>query len=74
MDRDTLEESLEEIFGTSFSIETDENGELVIHTALQENEDGELIPWFSEEDEDDDEDDSDLDLEELPDEDADDDD
>lgn len=46
-----LEISLVELLGDNFSIDVDEDGQLVIFTGLKENEDGDLIP--SEEDEDD---------------------
>lgn len=46
-----LEEALDELFPAGFSIETADNGELIIHTGLKQDEDGELGPFDSEEDE-----------------------
>lgn len=51
MDRETLEESLDELFPGGYVIEIDEQGQLIIHTGLQEDEDENLIPLLLEEDE-----------------------
>ena len=43
-----LEEALSEVL-PGFSIETDNSGELIIHTGLREDEDGDLVEFESEE-------------------------
>lgn len=63
-----LEEALEEVFPSGFSIDTDSHGQLVIFTGLKEDEEGELIEMKEDElDED-----ADSDFEPLEDEDEDD--
>ena len=54
-----LEEALEEIFPNGFSIEADEEGQIVIFTHLMQDEDGDLVEFES--DDEDEEDDEDLD-------------
>lgn len=39
-----LEEALESVFELGFRIETDDDGQIVIHTGLTENEEGDLVP------------------------------
>jgi len=58
-----LQEALEELLPEGFSVDTSEDGELVIYTNLTESEDGELLPLENYEDEDDEEEDEE-DLEE----------
>jgi hypothetical protein len=60
MDIEELEEQLEEIFGNSYSLETNHiTGEVIIRTGLQYSDDGdELVPL---EDQEDDEEDPDFD-------------
>lgn len=60
MYREELEEALESIIGSSFTIKTLANGKLVIHTSLIETPDGRIV----DEDENNDEDDNDLSLDE----------
>ena len=63
-----LEEALSEILPRGFTIETDDNGQLVIYTGLSSDEDGELMEFEGDEDDDDlDTDDDDLSLEDEPD-------
>lgn len=70
MNIEDLEEALEELFPErNFSIETDNHGQIIIHTGLKQEDDGELVPFDLEEDED-----FDPDTESLEDEDIDDDD
>jgi hypothetical protein len=54
MNIEELEEALDELFPNGFSIETDNNGQLVIYTGLKhhDDEEGELVPFDLEEDED----------------------
>lgn len=55
MNIEELEEALDELFPGGFSIETDNNGQIVIYTGLKHNDDdrdGDLIPLDLEEDED----------------------
>lgn len=52
MNYEDLEEALDDLFPGGFSIETDNHGQLVIHTGLTEDDEGELIPIDLEEDED----------------------
>lgn len=47
---DELEEAILDLLQSGFSIETDDHGQVVIYTGLQD-EDGELVPFDSEEDE-----------------------
>lgn len=49
MDIETLEEALEDLLPSGFSIETNKHGELVIFTNLKSDDDGELIPLEDEE-------------------------
>ena len=51
MDLLELEEALQDIF-SSFSIETTKRGEIVIHTNLRQDDDGELVDMDEESDED----------------------
>jgi len=51
MNYEELEEALDELFPNGFSIETDNNGQLIIHTGLIEDEEGELVAADIEEDE-----------------------
>lgn len=72
MNIEEFEELLEEAFpNNSFLIETDNNGQLVIYSGLQQDDDGELIEYEDEDDDEDDEEDEDADpdLEPLADED-----
>jgi hypothetical protein len=43
MNMDDLEESLAEILPAGFQIETNRHGEVVIHTGLRQDDDGELV-------------------------------
>lgn len=52
MNMDDLEESLTDILPAGFRLETNRRGELVIHTGLRQDEDGELIEINGEVDED----------------------
>lgn len=52
-----LEEALEDILPHGFHIELNSQGELIVHTCLSQDEDGELVPFDNDEDEDEDEDD-----------------
>ena len=52
-----LEDSLESIFTRGFKIEIDDEGQLIIHTGLIENEEGELVSIVETEENDDDDDD-----------------
>ncbi len=52
MNIEELEEALDELFPGGFSIETDNNGQIIIYTGLTQDDDGELIPADLEEDED----------------------
>jgi hypothetical protein len=52
MNIEELEEALDEVFSGGFSIETDNHGQLIVYTGLTQEEDGELVPFDSEEDED----------------------
>jgi hypothetical protein len=52
MNIEELEEALDELFSTGFSIETNSRGEVIIYTGLKQDEDGELAPMDVEEDED----------------------
>lgn len=56
MDLIFLEESLEELLPSGFSIETDSRGQIIIHTGLMEEEEGGELVTFSEDIEDSDED------------------
>jgi hypothetical protein len=51
MNIEELEEALDELFPGGFSIEANEQGELIIYTGLQKDDEGELSPFNSEEDE-----------------------
>lgn len=62
-----LEEALDELFPGGYSIETDSHGQIVIHSGLTQNEDGDLFPFDNEEN-----DDYDPDTDPLEDEDVDD--
>jgi hypothetical protein len=46
-----LEEALDDLFPRGFVIETDSHGQLIIHTGLKQDEDGELSAIDLEEDE-----------------------
>lgn len=50
MNIEELEEALDELFPKGFFIDTDEQGQVIIHTHLQKDEDGELS-FFEVEDE-----------------------
>jgi hypothetical protein len=54
MNIEELEEALDELFPGGFSIETDNNGQIIVYTGLKhaDTDDGELIPADLEEDED----------------------
>lgn len=52
MDMDNLEESLAEILPAGFHIETNRHGEVVIHTGLRQDDDGELVEIEEEVDDD----------------------
>lgn len=67
MNIEELEEALDELLPGGFSIETDNHGQIVVYTGLKQDDDGELLPFESEEDED-----FDPDTESLEDEDIDD--
>jgi hypothetical protein len=69
MTLEELEEALEDILPPGFHIETNTAGELIIHTRLTQDDDGELIDFEDDEDLDEDED---PDFEPLEDEDVDD--
>lgn len=68
MNIEELEEALDELFPGGFSIETNDQGELLIYTGLQKDEDGELSAIDTEEDEGYDPDHDPLEDEELDDE------
>lgn len=51
MNIEELEEALADVLPGSFSIETNKHGQIIIHTSLIQDEDGELVPAESEEDE-----------------------
>lgn len=51
MNIEELEEALDEVLPAGYSIETDNHGQIVIHTGLTQDDDGELIAFDSEEDE-----------------------
>jgi len=51
MNIDELEEALDELFPGGFSIETNKHGQVIVFTNLKQDEDGELLPFDSEEDE-----------------------
>jgi len=51
MNLEELEEALDELFPGGFSIETDNHGQLIVYTGLQQDEDGELSSADTEEDE-----------------------
>lgn len=57
-----LEEELGNILPRGFTIETDSQGQLIIHTGLSSDDDGELMEFESDEDEDDTDDIEDEDL------------
>jgi hypothetical protein len=52
MNLESLEEALVDLLGDGFSIEEDDQGQLIIHTGLRqgEEEDDELIEFISDED------------------------
>jgi len=53
MNIEELEEALDELFPErNFSIETDSHGQIVIHTGMKQDDDGELVTFDTEEDED----------------------
>jgi len=53
MNIEELEEALDELFPErNFSIETDSHGQIVIHTGMKQDDDGELVIFDTEEDED----------------------
>jgi len=68
MDIEELEEELDSLFPGGFSIEADSHGQLIIYTGLTQEDDGELVPFDSEEDEDADPDLDPLDSEDIDDE------
>jgi len=70
MNLEELEEELEAILPGHFRIDTDNNGQIIILTGLQEDDDGELVECDLEGDDDEE---FDEDFEPLPDEDEDDD-
>lgn len=70
MNLEELEEELGNVLPGGFSIETAENGELIIRTGLREDDDGELVD-FDGDDEDEEDEDADPDFEPLDDEDDD---
>jgi len=43
MNLEELEEALEEVLPAGFQIETDNHGQIVIHTGLKQDDDGELV-------------------------------
>jgi len=51
MNIEDLEEALDELFPGGFSIEANDQGELIIYTGLQKDDEGELSAFDSEEDE-----------------------
>lgn len=53
MNIEELEEALEEILPNGFHVEIAENGELIIHTGLRQDDDGELVDFDGDEDEED---------------------
>lgn len=52
MNIEELEEALAEILPVGFQIDTDTRGQLIIHTNLSQDDDGELVDFESDEDED----------------------
>jgi hypothetical protein len=50
MTLDELEEEIQSILHSGYSIETDDYGQIIIYTGLSDDE-GELVPFDSEEDE-----------------------
>lgn len=59
--QDLLEEALVDILPSGFHVETDKQGELVIHTCLSLDEDDEVVDFESDEEPEDDEEDPDFD-------------
>jgi hypothetical protein len=53
MNIEDLEEALEDILPAGFQIDTDSHGQLIIITGLQQDDDGELVDFVSEDDEED---------------------
>jgi hypothetical protein len=66
---DDLEESLSEILPSSFRIEPNKKGQLIVFTGLACDDDGEITDFVSDEDEDEDLEDLDEDLVPLEDDD-----
>jgi hypothetical protein len=53
MTLEDLEEALEEILPNGFEIDIDSNGQIIIHTGLTQDEDGDLVEFKGDEDEED---------------------
>ena len=47
-----LEDEMESILPAGFHIETDSHGQIIVYTGLEEDEDGELVGFISDEEED----------------------
>jgi hypothetical protein len=54
MNLEELHDALEEVFPDGFHLETDEDGQLIVHTRLCEDDDGELMAFESDDDDDED--------------------
>lgn len=50
MNIEELEESLVDLLGDNFDIDTDSEGQIIIYTGLREDDEGELEEFVSEED------------------------
>lgn len=53
MNIEELEEALEDILPNGFQIETDNHGQLIIYTGLQQDDDGELVTFVNEDEDED---------------------
>lgn len=58
MNIEELEEALNEILPRGFTIDTDDDGQLIVYTHLVEDEDGELYEYEGDEEEDEEDEDS----------------
>lgn len=69
MNIEELEEALDEVLPGGFQIETDNNGQIIVYTGLKQDDDGELVPFDTEEDDEIDPDHDPLEDEDIDDED-----
>lgn len=53
MNIEELEEALEDILPAGFQIDTDNHGQIIIYTGLQQDDDGELVDFVNEDEEED---------------------